>query len=498
MHKRADRPRTGSTSDATPAHPVALATTPARDPAVALPRLPRLPALARRTRVSPLTGRIALGALIVATFAIVAVASADPSILVPRSQDVFTNWEAGPLHWVIPRPITDPHTLDIVYSVVLVGMLVAYGLILAAIDTFRMRTIAIAVVVLHVIVLLSPPLQLTDVFNYLGYARLGALHHLSPYAHTMHRERYDPVFAFSTWHNLRSPYGELFEALSYPLGLLPLWLAYWILKIAIVSLSLGFVALIYQIARQLGRDPRFVVAFVVLNPVFLIYALGGFHNDFMMLVPSMGAISLMLARRDRWAGASLALAIAVKFTAVLLGPFLLLAVATRDRQLRLIAGAAIAAVPLVAISLILFGTSLPNLQQQSTLLTDFSMPNLVGLIFGVGGTHPLLYLADLLLVALVLYLWLVRRGDWVTGAGWSTLGLIASLSWVLPWYAVWALPLAALSRSRALRTWSVAAMVFLLLAFLPVTALYMSDHHINLLKTPAGRASEKLQGKLAN
>jgi hypothetical protein len=482
-----------------PTHPIAMATTPARDPAVALPgALPRFPALSRRVRVTPLAGRIALGLLIAATFAVVAVAASDPSILVPHSKDAFPNWEAGPLHFVIPRPITDPRTLDIVYSIVLVGMVVAYGLILSSIDTFRLRTIAIAVIVLHAIVLLSPPLQLTDVFNYLGYARLGALHHLSPYTHTIHSERFDPVFVFASWHNLKSPYGELFTMLSYPLGLLPLWLAYWILKVAIVLLSLGFVALLYRIARQLGRDPRFVIAFVVLNPVFLIYELGAFHNDYVMLVPSMGAISLMLARRDRWAGASLAAAIAVKFTAVLLGPFLLLAVATRSRQLRLVAGAAIAAVPLLIVSVILFGASLPNLQQQSSLLTDFSIPNLVGLIFGLGGTHTLLDLADVIAVLVVLYLWLVRRGDWLVGAGLSTLVLIASLSWAVPWYVVWVLPLAALSRSRALRTWSVIAMVFLMVAFLPATSLYMADHHINPLRTPAGRASEKLQSQLAN
>ena len=149
---------------------------------------------------------------------------------------------------------------------------------------------------------MSPPLQLNDVWNYLGYARLGALHHFNPYTHVIRQEFFDPVYAFSTWHNLRSPYGSLFTALTYPLAFVSLPVAYWTLKVVTVLLSLCFIALVWQCARQLGRDPRFAVVFVAFNPIYLIYAVGGFHNDFFMLVPSMGAISLMLARRDRAVG----------------------------------------------------------------------------------------------------------------------------------------------------------------------------------------------------
>ena len=194
-----------------------------------------------------------------------------------------------------------------------------------------MRTIAIVVVALHVILLLSPPMQLTDMFNYLGYARLGALHHLNPYTHVIKQELFDPVYRFTSWHNLRSPYGPLFTALTYPLAFVSLPIAYWTLKVATVALSLGFVALVWQCARQLGRDPRFAVAFVAFNPIFLLYAVAGFHNDFFMLAPMLGAIALLLARRDRSAGAVLMLAVAVKFTAVLLLPFLLLGAAHPGR-----------------------------------------------------------------------------------------------------------------------------------------------------------------------
>jgi hypothetical protein len=449
------------------------------------------------TTLGPLAGRIAVGTLIGATFAIVAAASSGPSILSPRTDQVFPNWEAGPLHLVMPRLITDPKTLGLVFSCVLIVMLAAYAAALGAVRSLSLRTIAVSVVALHVILLLSPPMQLTDLFNYLGYARLGALHHLNPYTHTIRQEIFDPVYGFSSWHNLRSPYGPLFIALTYPLALVSLPLAYWGLKLATVGLALAFVALVGQIARQLGRDPRFAVAFVAFNPIFLIYAVEGFHNDFFMLVPMLGAISLVLSRRDRSAGAVLMLAVAVKFTAIILLPFLLVAGHTRPRRVQVLTGAALCAVPLIALDLALFGFSLPNLSQQSTLLTGFSITNLFGLLFGVGGTPALLKVAAVGVVLVVAHQF-YRNRDWINGAGWSTLALIASLSWLMPWYVVWLLPLAALGTSLRLRRLAGALTVFLLLVFLPAVNTYMNDHNINLLNTPAGRASSSLQYKLGH
>jgi hypothetical protein len=189
------------------------------------------------------------------------------------------------------------------------------------------------------------------------------------------------------------------------------------------------------------------------------------------------------------------LAVAVKFTAILLLPFLLVAAATRARRLRVLIGAAVIAVPLVALDLALFGFSLPNLSQQSTLLTGFSFTNLFGLVLGVGGTPVLLKIAAVGVVLVVAHQF-YRNRDWIAGAGWSTLALIASLSWLMPWYVVWLLPLAALATSVRLRRVALALTVYAVLVFVPVVNTYMNDHGINLLNTSAGRASTSLQYKL--
>jgi hypothetical protein len=157
----------------------------------------------------------------------------------------------------------------------------------------------------------------------------------------------------------------------------------------------------------------------------------------------------------------------------------------------------IAAVPLTVMSILLFGTHLPNLQQQSSLLTELSIPNLIGLLLGVGGaTSTVLDIADLFVVAVVLYFFL-RRRDWLVGAGWSTLALLVSLAWLVPWYIVWVLPLAALGSSPWLRRATALMTVFLVITFAPGVTTYLSNHGINPLDTPAGRASQRLQNSLA-
>jgi alpha-1,6-mannosyltransferase len=409
---------------------------------------------------------------------------------------VFPGWEAGPLSGLLGHPSLSPGQLTAFYSGLLIVMTAAYGAALLAARSVSMRMVVAVVVALNLIMLLSPPLQLTDAFNYVGYARLGGLHALNPYSHVIDNESWDPVFRFTTWHNLSSPYGPLFTALSYPLAWLSLPLAYWTLKVGIVAASLAFIWLVWRCAVLLELDPRPAILFVAVSPLYVFFALGGFHNDFLMLVPSTAAIALLLQRRDRAAGAALALAVAIKFTAIVLLPFLLIAARPPSRRLRLLEGLALAAVPLILLSVALFGLEVPNLSDQHGVVTGFSVPNLVGLAFGLGGSTPgLLRVANVALVLLVLML-LRRPREWIAGAGWATLALVASVAWLMPWYLVWVLPLAALGRSAALRRATLGFTVFLVLTFIPQTHVFVDSHGLNPMSTAAGQAAMKLQQKL--
>jgi Glycosyltransferase family 87 len=483
--------------------PVLAASTAAPDTRVALPRFSslRLPRGLRwpQAEFSPRAGRIALAAITLVVLVMVLFATHGPTSLTPRTAQIFAPWEAGPLFHLIPAAVrVGTRATNYALTGLILIMLGAYVVALGALRTMSMRMIATCIVAVHLLLLLGPPFQLTDMGNYLGYARLGGLHGLNPYTHVIGQEMHDPIFHFATWLNLHSPYGELFTALSYPLAFLPIPVAYWIVKVITVALSLALIAIVCACVRRLGRDPRYAAVLLGLNPIYLIYAVGGFHNDFFMLVPAICAVALMLARRDRAAGAALMLAVAVKFSAVLLLPFLLAAAWPSHRRIRdVILGAVLAAIPLIAMSLALFGFSLPNLSDQSTLLTPFSFPNLFGYFIGVGGgTSGVLRLANLALIVVVVLL-VRRRGDWVSHAGWATVALIASLAWVMPWYVIWVLPLAAIGSSVRLRRTALALTVFLVLVFLPSSGKLWSLIHFNPMSGSAGQASQTLQAKLS-
>ena len=137
---------------------------------------------------------------------------------------------------------------------------------------------------IHLAFLLSPPLQYTDVFNYIHYGRMGALEGLNPYtvipALAPHA---DASFALSNWRHLLSPYGPAFTLFSY--ALVPLGVAgsFWAIKLAVALASLGTLALVWRCAQLLGRSPASAVAFVGFNPIVLVWGLGADHNDSLML-----------------------------------------------------------------------------------------------------------------------------------------------------------------------------------------------------------------------
>jgi len=449
----------------------------------------------------PVYGFAALATLLAGCLAVVVFAAAGPTVLVPSSSYAFPGWVAGPLGGIFGRLISSPQTLNYGFSALLLAMTLAYGIALASVRMLSMRTIVITILALHAVLLLSPPLQLTDLFNYLGYSRLGALHDLNPYTHVIGNVPHDPIYGLTSWHNMPSPYGPAFTLLTYSVAHLSLPVAYWVLKTATVLASLGFIALVWRCARQLGHDPRFAVLFVAANPIFLIYELGGFHNDVFMLVPAMASISLLLAGRDRRSGAALMLAVAVKFTMVLLLPFLLLAARPSRRRVRFLTGAALAVVPLAVASVAAFGFSIPNVSDQSTILTPFSGPNLVGLLLGFGGGAPtLLRIANVVAVVAVAILVAAvargRGGDWISAAGFATLALLASLAWLMPWYVVWVLPLAAIGASIRLRRAAIAFTVFLVLSFMPATGTLLAALHLRPMGSAVGQAANARSHRL--
>jgi hypothetical protein len=428
-------------------------------------------------------GALGLIGIVTTVFLMCAGAASAPSQYVPARSGGWPAWLAGPLRGLgVGLTSSDYQTLTLL-------MCVSYALVLLAARRLPMAALAGAIALADASLLLGPPLISQDVFGYLAFARLGALHGLDPYTHFAAEAPTDPVFHFIGWPFLNSPYGPLFTLLSY--AIVPLGLAggVWAFKAIAVISSAGAVALIARAAARAGHSPRWAVAFVGLNPVLLVLGVGGAHNDTLSLLALAIALALTAQiranrphtppaprSRPRLAAAALAAGVGVKVTAGLALPFLVLS-PPRARERVLLALSACAALLAVAVvGLIGFGVHtfgfLGAVGEQQQLVASHSAPAETARLVGLRGTPGWwreAYVAGFL-VLLAYALWRTARGtaDWRVAAGWTTLALLVSTAWLLPWYAIWPLPLAAVSGDRRLRAATLVACAYALLIHLPL------------------------------
>ena len=134
----------------------------------------------------------------------------------------------------------------------LLGFTGAYaGLVLLCrqLDT---RLILVVVVVVQVIVSAGPILLSTDVFSYLAYARMGALHGVNPYTHGPLTILTDPIYEFvgADWKRSSTAYGPLYTLISYPIALLGVTGSVWAMKVLALLSSFGTLALTWYCAGR--------------------------------------------------------------------------------------------------------------------------------------------------------------------------------------------------------------------------------------------------------
>jgi alpha-1,6-mannosyltransferase len=328
-----------------------------------------------------------------------------------------------------------------------------------------------AVVALHAVFLLGPPLFSTDIFSYLSYGRLGALHGLDPYVATPSARPHDVVYPFVHWRTTPSAYGPLFTVASYGFAQLSPAAGLVAFKALAALSSLGCAGLIGWIARRLGRAPAPAVAAFGLNPLVLTWTVGGAHNDVTMLLLTLAGIALVLGAREVAGGAALVAAVAVKASAGLAIPFVVLG-ARRRRRTAL--GVAAGALVVGAISFVAFSDHAAGMVQvlsaERSLVSADSVPTDVAFLFGgYDVTTPVRVAFELgfvAAVALALFqAW--RRRDVITPTGWAFLALVATSTWLLGWYTIWSLPFAALSRDRRLLIATIAVQAYFLVNHMP-------------------------------
>jgi alpha-1,6-mannosyltransferase len=321
----------------------------------------------------------------------------------------------------------------------------------------------------------APVLLSHDVYSYVDYARLGVVHGLDPYVHPPAAAPFDPAYARVTWIDATSAYGPLFTLTTYPLAWLPVAAAVAALKATAGASVLGIAIIVARVAPSRGVSPLGAAAFVALNPLVLIHIVGGGHNDGLAMLAGTAGMGAMLAAREGTAGGAFMAAFAIKAPAAIAAPFAFLATARAHRPqateleaappsalrplgsgTRLLLGVGVAALAIVVAAYAAFGWNWldaislagENQHRASHMSIPITFARITGLdAAAVRATALALYVV--LFIYLLIRAW--QGADWLRAAAWASFTLLLATAWLLPWYLIWTLPLAALSRDRPLQ-----------------------------------------------
>jgi hypothetical protein len=411
---------------------------------------------ARRSWAHARTAVLAIGGLLLLTL-LIAISAPATDLLLPQSVRPMPAWLAGPFAG---------SGVDLGTAGLIVVLAIMFGCYVVAVQTterLSARVILMGIGAMHAIVLLAPPLLSTDVFSYQFYGRMGATYGANAYLAGPHALALDPLFPYigAKWSYIPTVYGPLFTALSYVLAPLSIAASVLTYKAIAACASLGTVALVYNAARLRGVDQAKAAALVGLNPLVVVYGVGGAHNDLLMLLLAVAGVYLVLARRERWGGAMMVFSAAIKVTGGLAWAFAAAgggARRGRDRRADVLIGAGVAAALMLAFAFAWFGTGplhLPATLAKVQSMGDWqSIPGFIGTRLGLGSIgHVTGYVLDVVFAGV--FVWLVRRVwrgeiDWINAAAWATVALLLTTSSLLPWYVAWLLPLAALASDRRL------------------------------------------------
>jgi len=351
-------------------------------------------------------------------------------------------WPHGSM--LVPRHGGHPRG-DVLWSWLFLGfacaafLLYVAGVLLLRRAGGRPAVVTALALAIQVVPLAAPLLISTDAWTYWDYARIAAVHGANPYVRTPDDFPQDAAFRHvgTGWWDTSSVYGPAFTLASEPIALADggsSAAAAWTYKALAAAAMVGIVLLVGRLTRS-----AYAVAFAGWNPLLALHFAGGGHNDAWMAALVLAALALAAAGRRQLAGAAWALAILVKWIPLLFLGLRAAQARATGRSVRHL-GFAVAAAVVVGLAtwryghhwLDAFGPIARNANHESR----YALPHRLGgrpAAFAFAAAFALAY-AWLLLEA--------RRGR-------ARLGLCAGLlllatPWLVPWYAVWVVPFAAI------------------------------------------------------
>jgi hypothetical protein len=317
----------------------------------------------------------------------------------------------------------------------------------------------IAVVLAFAIVL--PPRGSRDVWSYVMYGRILEHYGVSPYSHVPRDFPHDPFFHLVGWRDTPSVYGPVFVGIA-AIGSRIAGTSALAARLFYQALSAGAVVVALALIWRRTRSPA-ALALLGLNPLIVLSVVSGAHNDSLVGLGILAAVLFVEDGGLRAAGLVLAAAALIKITALLALPALVVFFASKHGRR---AASSLAATTLVTVGLgyALAGrAAIRALGVTHGMMTRETVWRIPRALFDASPGAPRYGLSAVdwmsaftiagggVIAALAVTIaWQRRHAVHVADA--VTLGLAAYLvaaTYVLPWYAAWALPAAALSARRS-------------------------------------------------
>ncbi len=364
---------------------------------------------------------------------------------------------------------------DVVYAQAFLGALVgAFVLYLGAVLVLarrpaRLAIVATLAVAIQLVPLGAPLLLSTDAWTYWDYGRIAAVHDGNPYRDPPSTFPDDPAFPYvgEDWRDTTSVYGPAFTLASEPIALAAGEsedAAAWLYKLLAAAAVLVALAL----AVWLAPHRAFACAFAGWNPLLAIHFAGGGHNDAWMAALVLGALALASSGRRAWAGAAWAAAVLVKWVPLVFLPLRALEARSTGRRVdhRGFLGAAAL---ILALATVRYGLgwveAFGPLARNANTETSYALPHRLQELGVPRGLALALFVAGLVAA----FAWLVREA--LHGRARLALAacvLMLAAPWLVVWYVVWAVPLAAAEDDRAAQLLTLALCAYLLPQTIPV------------------------------
>ena len=319
--------------------------------------------------------------------------------------------------------------------------------------TLSAGAVLVASAVFAAIAVARPPHGSHDLWSYAMYGRIFAVHHHNPYVQLPAAFPSDPILSHVSrgWRHTGSYYGPGFTVLCAAIvsvtrdSALATRLAFQTMSAAAL---LGCGVVLSRIGVR-----RWVLIAVVLNPLVLITIVNGGHID--PLLALLLLLATLAIDRERFALGAVALAAALGIKAVMVLPVGAAVLWVWRRHGRR-AGARVAVVataPAIAGGVAFGGRKiLRPLLGGARQLTRASMWSLLTHVPGVSHHLGLAAVVVTGFVTLALVATRIDSPSVADAIAAGVIGYLIAAAYVLPWYLMWALPLAAIgTTSRTLR-----------------------------------------------